>query len=117
MALNRWQLVWKSLDEARIVVRVMVLLIFAAVIAYIGYVTHFVFEIVRAALEQGPNGGWSNLAVVLGAITSFAGVTIPVLASMFKSIWTDYRRSGTDWYALEHGERPTSVDSGGGRTE
>ena len=102
--LNRWQVFWKSLDEARFVVRTMLLLIFVGVVSYVWFVTHRLFGIISMAMEAetqaGGQGVWTNLAVILAAVTAFAGVTIPVLVGMFKQVWDDYRSSGTDWSKL-----------------
>lgn len=103
MALNKWQIFWKSLDEARFVVRSTLILIFIAVVAYVWFVTQHLFGIIAMAMEAettGADGVWTNLAVILTAVTAFAGVTIPVLVGMFKQVWQDYRESGTDWSQL-----------------
>lgn len=101
--LNPWQIFWRSIDEARLVVRIMLAAIFAAVVFYVWFVTRGLFGIIHDALMQENANAWTNLAVILTAVTSFSGVTIPVLVGMFKAVWEDYRSSGVNWDSVsEH---------------
>lgn len=103
MNLNRWQVAWRSVDEARLVVRLMLLAKFAALVAYVFYGTTSYHGFIDAALAQSAAAGssWGDLVPVLGAITAFYSITIPVLSKMYLDAWKDYRQSGVDWQNVE----------------
>ena len=91
--MNKWQLFWRSMDEARITVRLFLAVKLVAVIAYVWYCTSNLFRVIDMAMADNGDAAWTNLAAILGAITTFCGVTIPVLAKMYKDSWLDYRNS------------------------
>ena len=99
--MNNWQIFWRSIDEARLIVRLMVFIKLTLVAGYIFMVTVGLFDMVEAAMTK--NMDFSQLAAVLGTITAFAGVTIPILANMYRDVWKDYRQSGTDWKQVGDG--------------
>ena len=103
MILNRWQVVWRSIDEARLIVRLMLVAKFAALVAYVFYGTTSYHGFIDEALAQSEAGGtnWGELVPVLAAITAFYSITIPVLSKMYLDAWKDYRQSGTDWQNVE----------------
>lgn len=103
MALTRWQWAWSNIDSARIVVRLMLFLKFGALVSYVFLVTNAFFRIVTQAMGKD-NPDWAQLVPVLGAVTAFAGVTIPVLVALYRDVWKDYRESGTDWKALSQSQ-------------
>ena len=93
--MNWWQIVWRSIDEARIMVRFMVLAKLALFAGYTYMVTQDLFDMIEYAMEKNLDLG--QMVSVITAITAFAGVTIPILANMVKDVWKDYRGSGIDW--------------------
>lgn len=103
MSLNRWQVLWRSIDEARLIVRVMLLAKFSALVAYVFYGTTSYHGFIDEALAQAATGGtnWGELVPVLAAITAFYSITIPVLSKMYLDAWKDYRQSGVDWQNVE----------------
>lgn len=102
--MSRWRGFWRALDEARFSVRVMVLAKFVGLVGYIYLVTDKFFDVIETANAANGDAQWTNLAAVLGAVTAFASITIPVLSSMYLKAWADYRGSGTDWHAIENGQ-------------
>lgn len=95
--MNRWQTFWKSMDEARIIVRVILIAGMWALLAYIWFVTGKFFGIVDTAQLQGDNVDWAQLVPVLTATTAFVGVTLKIIVDLVTKVWLDYRQSGTDW--------------------
>jgi hypothetical protein len=101
--LNRWQLIWRSIDEARLMPRLMVTTSFFALVGYVFYGTQHYHAVVNGALVQSAAGQatFGELTPVLGAVTAFYAITIPVLSRLFLDMWKDYRQSGTDWTHVE----------------
>lgn len=97
--MNRWQFFWRSLDEARLIVRILLMVKLAALIAYVWFCTSNLYRVIDTAMTENGDAAWTNLAAILGAITTFCGVTIPVLSKMYLEAWKDYRGSGIDWDA------------------
>jgi len=108
---NRWQFFWRSLDEARLVVRVMLLAKFVALVAYVFAATRAFHGVITEAMGQGAEFDWAQMVPILTAVTAFYGVTIPVLSNMYLKAWQDYRQSGTDWAAVEDGHFSTREGS------
>ena len=99
--MNSWQIFWRSMDEARMSVRIMLMIKLVALIAYVWFCTSNLFRIVDSAMDANGEALWTNLTAILGAITTFCGITIPVLSKMYLEAWKDYRNSGTDWQNVE----------------
>lgn len=97
--LSPWRRFWRGLDEARLIVRVMLIAKFSALVAYVFVATRSFHGVIMDAMAGGDD--WTELAAILAACTTFYGVTIPVLANMYLKAWTDYRQSGTDWQQIE----------------
>ena len=91
--MNWWQIMWRSHDEARLTVRFMLAVKLAALISYVYFCTSSLFRVIDAAMAQNGEAAWTNLAAILGAITTFCGITIPVLSKMYLQAWQDYRGS------------------------
>jgi hypothetical protein len=104
---NRWQTFWRSLDEARFIVRAMLIAKFVALVVYVFSATRSFHGVIVDALAQGQAADWAQLVPVLTAVTAFYGVTIPVLSNMYLKAWHDYRQSGTDWDAVAAGQFST----------
>lgn len=83
--------------------RAMVTASFVALVFYVFYGTTNYHRFIAGALVQSAAGQatWSELVPVLGAITAFYSITIPVLSKLFLDMWKDYRQSGTDWAHIE----------------
>lgn len=103
LALNRWQQIWRAVDEARLMPRFMVLAAFAALVGYVFLGTSHFHAVINGALVQSAaqQATWSELTPVLAAVTSFYGITFPILSRLFLDMWKDYRQSGTDWTHVE----------------
>lgn len=99
--MTRWRRFWRALDEARFVVRALLLVKLVALILYVWFCTSNLFRVIDTAMAANSAAAWTNLVAILGAITTFCGVTIPVLSNMYLKAWTDYRQSGTDWQQVE----------------
>jgi hypothetical protein len=89
---------WRSHDEARLTVRLMLSIKLAALIMYVWFCTSNLFRVVDAAMLQNNEAAWTNLTAILGAITTFCGITIPVLSKMYLQAWQDYRQSNGPLY-------------------
>jgi hypothetical protein len=100
---NRWQFFWRSVDEARLMPRLMVITSFFALVGYVFLGTQHFHTVINGALVQSAaqQATWSELTPVLGAVTAFYGLTFPVLSKLFLDMWKDYRQSGTDWTHVE----------------
>lgn len=103
MTMTKWQRFWRGVDEARLMVRVMVVLKFAALVGYVFYGTQHYHAIVAGALVQtaAKQATFGELTPVLAAVTAFYSLTIPMLSKMYLDAWKDYRQSGTDWTHVE----------------
>lgn len=101
--MNWWQVFWRSMDEARLTVRILLTVKLAALILYVWFCTSNLFRVIDVAMAANSDAAWTNLVAILGAITTFCGVTIPVLSKMYLQAWTDFRQSGTDWTTVESG--------------
>jgi len=118
--LNRWQLIWRSIDEARLMPRLMVTTSFFALVGYVFYGTQHYHAVVNGALVQtaAGRGSFAEITPVLAAVTAFYAITIPVLSKLFLDMWKDYRQSGTDWTHVEAkaemgaANAPTSTSEG-----
>lgn len=101
--LNRWQFVWRSIDEARLIPRLMVIAAFVALVSYVFLGTLHYHAVVNGALVQSAaqQATWSELTPVLAAITAFYSVTFPILSRLFLDMWKDYRAGGVDWQNVE----------------
>jgi hypothetical protein len=86
---------WRSVDEARMVVRIMVFAKFAALMGFVYMVTRGLFALASEAMQRDLD--LAQAAVLIGAVTAFATTTIPILVSIYRDVWKDYRQSGTDW--------------------
>jgi hypothetical protein len=103
LALTHWQRFWRAFDEARLMVRVMVVAKFLALVTYVFYGTQHYHQIVAGALVQtaAKQATFGELTPVLAAVTAFYSLTIPMLSKMYLEAWKDYRQSGTDWTHVE----------------
>lgn len=101
--LTFWQRFWRSVDEARLMPRFMVIAAFGALVGYVFLGTSHFHAVINGALVQSAaqQATWSELTPVLAAVTSFYGVTFPILSRLFLDMWKDYRQSGTDWTHVE----------------
>lgn len=101
--LEFWRRFWRAVDEARLMPRGMVIAAFVALVAYVFFGTTNYHRFIAGALVQSAAGQatWSELVPVLGAITAFYSITIPVLSKLFLDMWKDYRQSGVDWERIE----------------
>lgn len=107
MSLNKWQVLWRSVDEARLIVRVMIFIKLALLSAYIYIVQDGLFNIVDQAMDK--NMALGEVVAVLGAVTVFATFTVPILAGMYKQLWVDYRNSGVNWDVVAERQRLAEV--------
>ena len=96
--MNWWQIMWRSHDEARLTVRLMLTVKLIALILYVWFCTSNLFRVVDSAMAQNSDAAWTNLTAILGAITTFCGITIPVLSKMYLEAWQDYRQSNGPLY-------------------
>jgi len=96
--MNWWQIMWRSHDEARLTVRLMLTIKLIALILYVWFCTSNLFRIVDSAMDNNGDAAWTNLTAILGAITAFCGITIPVLSKMYLKAWEDYRQSNGPLY-------------------
>lgn len=97
MTLNRWQKFWKGVDEARLVVRILLVIGFFSLFQYIWFVTAGFFSIVAFAQSAGDDAGWAQLVPVLTAVTAFVVGNLKIIVDFVTKVWLDYRNSGTDW--------------------
>lgn len=83
--------------------RIMVLAAFGSLVAYVFLGTSHFHQVINGALVQSAaqQATWSELTPVLAAVTSFYGVTFPILSRLFLDMWKDYRQSGIDWTHVE----------------
>lgn len=95
--MNRWQILWRSIDEARIVVRAILIFGLWGLFQYIWFVTDRFFAIVSTAQSQGDDASWAQLVPVLTAVTAFVVGNLKIIVDLVTKAWLDYRKSGTDW--------------------
>lgn len=96
--MNKWQIFWRSVDEARLFVR---FFIFAKLIllgTYVWFVSSKLFSVIDLAMVQNSEAAWGNLTAILGAITAFCAVTVPMLSKLYMAAWHDYRNSESVLY-------------------
>ena len=99
--MSLWRRMWRAIDEARLIVRIMLAVKLTALVCYVWFCTSNLFRVIDAAMAANGEAAWTNLAAILGAITTFCGITIPVLSNMYLKAWKDYRESGTNWQNIE----------------
>lgn len=95
--MNKWQTFWRSMDEARLIVRVILILGLYALFQYIWFVTDSFFGIVSTAQASGSDASWAQLVPVLTAVTAFVVGNLKIIVDLVTKAWLDYRQSGTDW--------------------
>ncbi len=92
---NGWQTFWRSVDEARLTVRIFMISKLGFLATYVWFVTNELFAVIDKAMASNGDAAWQNLTAILGAVTAFAGVTIPMLSKMYLEAWHDYRGSSS----------------------
>ncbi len=95
--MNRWQTIWKSIDEARLIVRIILVAGLYGLFRYIWFVTDQFFGIVATSQGQGSTANWAQLVPILTAVTAFVVGNLKIIVDLVTKIWLDYRQSGTDW--------------------
>lgn len=94
--MNRWDKTWRSIDRARLVIRIMLFVVFFALFEYVWFVTDRFFGVVETAqLEDNPQ--WAAMVPILGAITAFAGANVKFIVDLAMKMWTSWSSGGTDW--------------------
>ncbi len=101
--MNKWQIFWRSMDEARLFVRVFIAAKLILLGTYVWFVSSKLFSVVDAAMAQNSEAVWTNLTAILAAITAFCAVTVPMLSKLYMAAWTDYRNSESVLYNEEGG--------------
>ncbi len=96
--MNKWQIFWRSIDEARLFVRVAIYAKLIMLGSYVWFVSSKLFDVIDVAMAQNSEAVWTNLTAILTAITAFCAVTVPMLSKLYISAWTDYRNSNSVLY-------------------
>ena len=95
--MNRWQKFWMNVDDARLVVRILLVVGFYGLFRYIWFVTDKFFDIVATAQASGSDASWAQLVPVLAAVTAFVVGNLKIIVDFVTKVWLDFRQSGTKW--------------------
>ena len=101
MSLNRWQRFWFNVDQARLVVRGLLIFGLFGLFQYIWFVTDKFFDIIATTQAAGNDAGWAQLVPVLTAVTAFVVGNLKIIVDFVTKIWLDFRQSGTDWKNID----------------
>jgi len=101
--MNGWDRFWRSVDRARLVIRIMLFVIFYALLRYVWFVTDRFLGIVETAqMEDNPE--WSAMVPILTAVTAFAAANVKVIVDLVSTMWTSWAKGGTNWDEIDRGE-------------
>lgn len=98
--MNRWDTFWRSIDRARLVIRVMLFVVFFALFQYISFVTQKFFGIIETA-QQNDSPEWAGMVPILTAVTAFAAANVKVIVDLVQTMWKSWSQGGTDWDNIE----------------
>lgn len=92
--MNKWQIFWRSIDEARLIVRVILFVGFYFVFKYLWFVSAKFFGIIDIA-QQNDDPQWSAMVPILTAVTAFAAANVKVIVDLVTKVYLDYRKSSS----------------------